>query len=179
MQRFNRAVDAIIAALRVVIVIQATGIFAIAIFALWPWSGIIARALPIVRNYDAASGDVRPIGWALAANEERRIDVPPHVRHALLTISGGQMARFKPGRIIGTIEATDRRGHITTREIRIGDVSDFGFLRREQFLGSRNPFPRFSPGATLLWSCQLAAASRSAFRHRRSCDRAWRSWSRH
>ena len=33
MQRFNRAVDAIIAALRVVIVIQATGIFAIAIFA--------------------------------------------------------------------------------------------------------------------------------------------------
>ncbi|HEV7485702.1 MAG TPA: hypothetical protein VGQ65_08465 [Thermoanaerobaculia bacterium] len=120
---------------------------AIAIFALWPWSGIIARALPIVRNYEVATGDVRPVEVALAPSEARTIGVPPHVRHAVVTMSGGQMARLKRGRIVGTIEATDARGRtIATRPITIGDVADFGFGRREQFFASRNPLPRFSPG---------------------------------
>jgi hypothetical protein len=119
---------------------------AVAIFALWPWSGIIARALPIVRNYEAAAGDVRPIGVALGPSEARTIDVPPHVRHAVVTMSGGQMARLKRGRVVGTIEATDARGWMTTRPITIGDVADFGFARREQFFASRNPLPRFSAG---------------------------------
>jgi hypothetical protein len=119
---------------------------AIAVFALWPWSGIIARALPIVRNYEPGSGDVRPINWALAPSEAKSIDVPPHVRHAVVTASGGQMARFKRGRVVGRIEATDTRGHLTMRPITIGDVADFGFTRREQFFASRNPLPRFSPG---------------------------------
>jgi hypothetical protein len=75
------------------------------------------------------------------------IDIPAHVRHAVVTMSGGQMARLKRGRIIGTIEATDTRGRtMTTRQITIGDVADFGFGRREQFFASRNPLPRFSPG---------------------------------
>jgi hypothetical protein len=56
------------------------------------------------------------------------------------------MARFKPGRIVGTIEARDRRGGVTTRPIRIGDIADFGFTRRDQFFASRNPLPLFSPG---------------------------------
>ena len=119
---------------------------AVAIFALWPWSGIIAGALPIVRNYEPAAGDVRPVGVALAPSEALPIDVPPHVRHAVVTLSGGQMARLKRGRVVGTIEATDSRGNKTTRPISIGDVADFGFLRRDQFFASRNPFPRFSPG---------------------------------
>jgi hypothetical protein len=119
---------------------------AVVVFALWPWSGIIARALPVVRNYEPPSGASRPVVSALAASESLPLGVPPHVRHVVITASGGQMARLKPGRIIGTIEATDRRGLVTRREIRIGDVADFGFTHREQFLGSRNPFPRFSPG---------------------------------
>jgi hypothetical protein len=119
---------------------------AIAIFALWPWSGIIARALPIVRNYDAPSGDVRNVGVGLASSEGWTIDVPPHVRHAVVTASGGQMARLRRGRIVGAIEATDLRGRKTTREITIGDIADFGFMRREQFFASRNPLPRFSTG---------------------------------
>jgi hypothetical protein len=119
---------------------------AIAIFALWPWSGIIARALPIVRNYDAPSGDVRNLGVGLASSEGWTIDVPPHVRHAVVTASGGQLARLRRGRIVGTIEATDAHGRRTTRAITIGDVADFGFMRREQFFASRNPLPRFSPG---------------------------------
>ena len=121
----------------------ATGI---AIFALWPWSGIIARALPIVRHYEPAAGEARPAGWALAPSEVRAIDVPPHVRHAVVTASGGQMARLRRGRVVGRIEATDARGRTITRPITIGDIADFGFTRREQFFASRNPLPRFSPG---------------------------------
>jgi hypothetical protein len=119
---------------------------AIAIFAMWPWSGIIARALPVLRNYEPAAGDVRPIGWALAPAESTSIDVPPHVRHAVVSASGGQMARLKRGRVVGTIEATDAHGRTTFRPIAIGDIADFGFMRREQFFASRNPLPRFSAG---------------------------------
>jgi hypothetical protein len=119
---------------------------AIAIFALWPWSGMIARALPIVRNYEPAAGDVRSIARALAPSESMSIDVPRHVQHVVVTTSGAQMARFKPGRVVGTIEAIDVRGRIATRPIAIGDIADFGFTRREQFFASRNPLPRFSPG---------------------------------
>ncbi|MEA2343502.1 MAG: hypothetical protein QOF63_1671 [Thermoanaerobaculia bacterium] len=118
---------------------------AITIFALWPWSGIIARALPIVRNYEP-TGDLRPVGVALAPSEARTIDVPPHVRHAVVTMSGGQMERLKRGRVAGTIEAIDARGNKITRPISIGEIADFGFTRREQFFASRNALPRFSPG---------------------------------
>jgi hypothetical protein len=119
---------------------------AIAIFALWPWSGIIARALPLLRNYEPAAGNVRAVGVALAPSEARAIDVPTHVRHIVVTTSGGQMARLKRGRVVGTIEAKDAHGRVTTRPITIGDVADFGFARREQFFASRNPLPRFSSG---------------------------------
>jgi hypothetical protein len=119
---------------------------ALVIFTLWPWSGIIARALPVVRNYEPIGGSSRPVISALAASEALPLGVPPHVRQVVITASGGQMARFRPGRVIGTIEATDRRGRVTTGPIRIGDVADFGFNRREQFFSSRNPLPRFSPG---------------------------------
>jgi hypothetical protein len=119
---------------------------ALVVLALWPWSGIIARALPVALHYEPADGCSRQVTSALAASEALPLGVPPHVRHVVITASGGQMARFKPGRVVGTIEATDVRGRLSKREIRIGDVADFGFLRPEQFLGARNPFPNFSPG---------------------------------
>jgi hypothetical protein len=119
---------------------------AMVVFALWPWSGIVARALPLVRNYEPPSGETRPIAVALASAESLPIPVPPHVREVVVTTSGAQVARFRSGRVIGAIEATDLRGRVTMRPIRIGDVADFGFARREQFFGSRNPLPRFSPG---------------------------------
>lgn len=117
---------------------------AIAIFALWPWSGIIARALPIVRNYEPSAGSGRAVSVGLAPSEAFAIGVPPHVRHAVVTTSGGQMARLRPGRVVGTIEATDKLGRKTTRPITIGDIADYGFTRRDQFFASRNPLPRFA-----------------------------------
>jgi hypothetical protein len=119
---------------------------AFVIFALWPWSGIIARALPVVRNYEAADGDVRPVARALAASDSLDVPVPPHVRHLVVTTSGGQMARLRDGRVTGTIETTDAQARLTTRKIRIGDMADFGFTRRDQFFVSRNSLPRFSTG---------------------------------
>jgi len=142
---------------------------AIAIFALWPWSGIIARALPVVRNYEQAAGEVRSIARALAPSESMAIDVPKRVRHVVVTASGAQMARLRPGRVVGTIEAIDARGRTTMRPITIGDVADFGFTRREQFFASRNPLPRFSPGEirdyganAWLWGAGRAAISGAA-----------------
>jgi hypothetical protein len=119
---------------------------AIAVFALWPWSGIIARALPIARNYAPAVGEVQPVSRTLAAGESLPIAVPPHVRNVVVTTYGGYIERLRSGHVIGAIEATDRRGGVTVRPIRIGDTADFGFMRREQFFASRNPLPRFSPG---------------------------------
>jgi hypothetical protein len=119
---------------------------AVAVFALWPWSGIVARALPVVRNYTPPAGEIQLVPRALAAGESMPIAVPPHLRQATLTMSGGHFERFRAGRVIGTIEATDQRGHLTVRPIRIGDIADYGFMRREQFFASRNPLPRYSPG---------------------------------
>ena len=142
---------------------------AIAIFALWPWSGVIARALPVVRNYEPGAGEERSIARALAPSESMAIDVPKHVRHVVVTASGAQMARLRPGRVVGTIEAIDARGRTTMRPITIGDVADFGFTRREQFFASRNPLPRFSPGEirdyganAWLWGAGRAAISGAA-----------------
>jgi hypothetical protein len=81
---------------------------ALVVFALWPWSGIIARALPVVRNYRPSCANRQPVVSALAAAEALPIGVPPHTRSVIVTASGGQMARFKPGRVVGTIEATLR-----------------------------------------------------------------------
>jgi hypothetical protein len=119
---------------------------AIAIFALWPWSGIIARALPVARNYAPAAGEVLPVSRTLAAGESLPIAVPNHVHEAIVTTYGGYIERLRSGHVIGAIEATDQRGRVTVRPIRIGDTADFGFMRREQFFASRNPLPRFSPG---------------------------------
>jgi len=63
-----------------------------------------------------------------------------------VTTYGGYIERLRSGHVIGAIEATDRRGGVTVRPIRVGDTADFGFMRREQFFASRNPLPRFSPG---------------------------------
>ena len=142
---------------------------ALVILALWPWSGVIARALPLIHNYEPAGGGTRAVTVALAASEALPIGVPPHVRHAVVTTSGGQMARLRVGHVVGTIEATDVKGRVTTRPIRIGDMADFGFTRREQFFASRNPLPQFSPGeirdygaSAWLWGSGRTAISSAA-----------------
>jgi hypothetical protein len=137
---------------------------AIAIFGLWPWSGIVARSLPLIRSYDPAIAEKQPAARALAAGESLQIGVPPHVREAVVTTVGGHIERLREGRLIGTVEATDQRGRVIKQPIRIGDTADFGFMRREYFFASRNSLPRFSPGEIRGYgvSAWLVGAGRTA-----------------
>ena len=86
------------------------------------------------------------IGAALESSQSVEVEVPPRVRIVVLRISGANMPRMRPGRVVGQIEATDRAGHRTARVLRIGDVADWGFLRREQFFFSKNVPPRNASG---------------------------------
>lgn len=107
---------------------------AIALFALWPWSGLVARAMPNFFRAVPSSPRATSIGVALAASQSIDVAVPPGTKRAIVVASGANVARFKDGRVIGSINETP---------IRIGDVADFGFLRREQFFAARNPLPRW------------------------------------
>jgi len=103
----------------------------VALLLLWPWSGIVARALP--NFFWAKPAPRQVVGAALAASQSIDVGVPPGTKRALIVASGANVARFKKDRVIGTVNGTP---------IRIGDVADFGFLRREQFFSARNPLPR-------------------------------------
>jgi len=110
---------------------------AIGLFALWPWSGIVARAFPQFLLGDPPSARHEVVGLALGAGESVSIDVPEHVSSVGVITSGANVVRMRPGRIVGRIDAGG-----THRDLRIGDLADFGFLRREQFFYSRNTVPR-------------------------------------
>jgi hypothetical protein len=151
-------------------------VFAALLVALWPWSAAVARLLPLpiagvaiaVVAVFAASGrfatiagpllllvmpyaafpDQQPevLGAALESSQSVDVDVAPDVREVVLRISGANMPRMRPGRVVGEIDAVDRAGHRTTRVLRIGDVADWGFMRREQFFFSNNVPPRNASG---------------------------------
>jgi len=110
---------------------------AIGLFALWPWSGIVARAFPQFLLGDPPSARHEVVGLALGAGESVSIDVPEHVSSVGVITSGANVVRMRPGRIVGRIDAGG-----THRDLRIGDLADFGFLRREQLFYSRNTVPR-------------------------------------
>ena len=109
---------------------------ALALFAMWPWSGVVARALPVVARYEPPAGEVRVVGIALARGETKSIAIPP-ARHVVVIASAANAAAMSPGRVIGFVEA---------RPIRIGEIADFGFTRRPHFFFARNPIPLLSRG---------------------------------
>ena len=115
---------------------------AIALFALWPWSGLLARSFPAFLRTTHSSGHAHGVGAALEASKSVSVDVPPHVRTVILTASAANASRLRRGEVLGRIEASTRDGRAVVRDIRIGDVADFGFMRRDQFLHARNPLPK-------------------------------------
>ena len=110
---------------------------AVALFALWPWSGLVARAFPRFLYATPGSPRQQMIGLALAAGESVSVGVP-RVQSVILTASGANTSRMAVGRVVGRIDIGNAH-----RDLRIGDVADFGFLRREQFFRSRNAPPRW------------------------------------
>src|SRR5262245_21471385 len=111
---------------------------AAALFALWPWSGIAARALPVVTRFEPPTGAVRVVGRAYARGESETLPTP-RARHVVVNASGANAAEMPPGRILGFIDAGG-----CSRAVRIGDVADFGFDRRPHFFFARNEVPRVS-----------------------------------
>jgi len=109
---------------------------ALSLFAMWPWSGVIARALPAVMRFEPPTGEVRTVGWALGGGESLAL-VIPKARHVVVNASAANALALPPGTPLGTIEASG-----CSREVRVGDVADFGFTRREHFFAARSPLPR-------------------------------------
>ncbi|HVR38589.1 MAG TPA: hypothetical protein VMU84_05800, partial [Thermoanaerobaculia bacterium] len=99
------------------------------------WSGIVARALPYFLRPARPTLPRLTIAQALAPSQSVVLDVPDGV-HSLI-VSGANVPRLKRGTLLGTLDA---------RPIRIGDVSDWGYTRREFFYGTHNPLPRDAAG---------------------------------
>jgi hypothetical protein len=108
---------------------------ALALFALWPWSGIVARALPVVTRYEPPIGPTRVVGLALARGQSATVEGLKPVLHCVVNASVANGAGLPVGRVVG---------YVNDRAIRIGDVADFGFTRRQHFFAARNPLPRIT-----------------------------------
>ena len=103
-----------------------------ALLVMWPWSGIVARALPAFLRAERPPEASRPVWIALARGESVSIDAPPGSHRATVIASAANASRLRKGTLMGSIEG---------RAVRIGDVADFGYTRREQFFRSQNPAP--------------------------------------
>ena len=108
-----------------------------ALLIFFPWSGVVARALPwIVDGLPRPSQRIE-VNAALPAARWIDLDVPEHA--VALIVSGANVPRMRRGAELGTLEP----GH---RKIRVGDVADWGALRRQHFYASSNPLPRDPAG---------------------------------
>jgi hypothetical protein len=106
---------------------------ALALFALWPWSGIVARGFPAIIFAEPASAKSVPIWVAIDRGRSATIDVPLEVHAVTITASASNATALPGGRVVGWLNG---------KPIRIGDIADFGFTRREHFFASRNRPPR-------------------------------------
>jgi hypothetical protein len=101
------------------------------------WSGIAARAFPYFLRQAQPDPERYTVNYALKPGEVVTVGVPDGAR--ALIVSGANVARFRRGTLLGSIEPGGR-------EVRIGDAADWGYLRREFFYGSHNPLPRDAVG---------------------------------
>ncbi|HJQ40178.1 MAG TPA: hypothetical protein VKB93_23795 [Thermoanaerobaculia bacterium] len=107
-------------------------------FVFFAWSGLVARAFPYFLKTPHPLGEKYLVNAALAASQSATLFVPDDAR--ALIVSGANVPRLRRGARLGVIEP----GNIA---VRIGDAADWGYLRRDQFYGSRNPLPRDPAGS--------------------------------
>jgi hypothetical protein len=105
--------------------------FALAVMLLFfPWSGVFARAVPLaIRGLPLATPRA-PMHMALAPGQSIAIEVPSNA--TALILSGANVSQLREGTVIGSLNRVP---------LRLGDIADWGFLRREQFYQSRNSVP--------------------------------------
>jgi hypothetical protein len=115
---------------------DAIPILAIAVtLLLFPWSGVAARALPYFWRV-APPGERVTLNYALAPGQSIDIDLPQDSR--ALIVSAANALQMRPGTLVGRID-----GRVL---IRIGDVADWGYARREQSWKSTDTLPRIPAG---------------------------------
>lgn len=98
--------------------------------AFFPWSGVLARGMSLLRVIPRAERPRHGVHIALAPGQSTTLDVPYNLHW--LVLSASNASRLKRGTLLG---------HLENRPIRIGDVADWGAMRREHFYASRNPLP--------------------------------------
>lgn len=96
------------------------------------WSGALARALPLMLRGGPPELQRVPVNIALPPGAAAEVDIPPGARGLIL--SGANVPRLKRGTVMGRIQPGDI-------VVRIGDVADWGVLRREHYYNSLNPLP--------------------------------------
>lgn len=104
-------------------------------FALFPWSGVVARG-PAFFLHRPRTALRHPIGIALAPGESATISLPRNAK--TLIVFGANASTLRPGTLLGMAGATP---------IRIGDAADWGYMRPENWFQSRNVVPRRPAGS--------------------------------
>lgn len=100
------------------------------------WSGVLVRALPWF--FEKAERRERVgVGQNVGAGESLLLDVPEGA--ASLIVSGAHVATLGEGTALGRIEPG---GQV----LAIGNVADWGYMRRKYFAESENPLPRDPAG---------------------------------
>lgn len=107
------------------------------ILTFFAWSGVVARAFPYFTRVARTEPRRHVVNAALARSHSVEVDVPAEA--TALIVSGANVSRLRRGTLLGRIEP----GGIP---IRIGDVADWGYMRRDYFYGAHNPLPRESAG---------------------------------
>jgi hypothetical protein len=76
-----------------------------------------------------------PVGYALKPGEAAEVDVPDGAKSVAISLANG--LQLKRGAVVATLDG---------RRVKIGDVADWGSMRREVWWRSRNRVPRMPAG---------------------------------
>lgn len=121
---------------------------AIAAVALLPatvrgWSGVVAVGLfaAVVTSSPGSPEQRRDVGKSLAAGESVAINLEKGAEVTELRVSGANLAGAGWGDEVATIEIIDAAGRGYVRQVRIGEIADWGSFRSDLVLATSNPRP--------------------------------------
>jgi hypothetical protein len=118
----------------------------------YPWSGLIPRGWRAFLHPPRVQKRIA-LRYPLAPGQSATFDFPPDAES--LIVSAANLPRARRGTPLGRI---DPMGIV----VRIGDASDWGFMRREHVYASRNGYPRDPAGQVrdYGWSAWIDGAGR-------------------
>jgi hypothetical protein len=104
---------------------------AVALFALWPWSGVLARSLPALLR--ATHSSAEKLDRTIVAPQSVSVPVPRGAKKVTITMAAGRAQHLWPHAVLGHVAMNG-----ATTDFAVGDIADFGFMRREHFLTAHN-----------------------------------------